>query len=390
MSNLDVLLNLIKNSIWNEQCNIDRTVNEEILEELKVHSVIAIPQKSIGVASSCKKIEDEWNSYDMQSMTNFGRVMYEQQEMINLLERYNIQPIILKGISAAMYYPYPVLRTMGDVDFIVKPNEFETARKILLEAGYEEDKGYHKRHIGFAHNGIRFELHRYFSMGGEKGNSAIDQIIKDAFSMSTKHTLDSFYWYSFDANTNGLILLEHLRQHIGGGIGFRHLIDWMMFVNAHLDDSNWDEFKLLTDKCGITTFAINMTAACEQYLGLQHNRTWAQTADTELCKEIINFIFQKGNLGHKKTEDSSRYISALNLNGKGILQALEYEQKSGLIHWHAAKKYKILKPFAWIYGICHHIKMLKQDGENLISLKNGFAKSKEQKSLVEKIIGKYE
>ena len=36
-----------------------------------------------------------------------------------LFENNNIPLVILKGTAAAMYYPKPQLRTMGDIDFLV-------------------------------------------------------------------------------------------------------------------------------------------------------------------------------------------------------------------------------------------------------------------------------
>lgn len=39
---------------------------------------------------------------------------------------------------------------------------------------------------------------------------------------------------------NGLVLLAHVNQHLGSGLGLRQILDWQMFVDAHLTDELWE------------------------------------------------------------------------------------------------------------------------------------------------------
>ncbi len=48
---------------------------------------------------------------------------------------------IWKGIAAAAAYSEPELRTMGDVDELVPAEDMQTARNVLLRAGYEPENG---------------------------------------------------------------------------------------------------------------------------------------------------------------------------------------------------------------------------------------------------------
>ena len=44
--------------------------------------------------------------------------------------------VILKGCASAMYYPDPFMRTLGDVDFLVRPEDADRADKLLCENGF--------------------------------------------------------------------------------------------------------------------------------------------------------------------------------------------------------------------------------------------------------------
>lgn len=54
------------------------------------------------------------------------------------LEGEGQQPLILKGLALShLFYPHPALRTMGDVDILVPPEEFTAARAALERLGWK-------------------------------------------------------------------------------------------------------------------------------------------------------------------------------------------------------------------------------------------------------------
>ena len=67
----------------------------------------------------------------------------KRKEALALLERTlrdnDIDFFLVKGHVVAEYYPLPALRTMGDVDVVVHPEDRERVRDILLELGFTTD-----------------------------------------------------------------------------------------------------------------------------------------------------------------------------------------------------------------------------------------------------------
>ena len=61
----------------------------------------------------------QWRQVDAICIGNNIRYLHAQNELIELFKAHNIPLSILKGTAAAVYYPDPILRMMGDIDFIV-------------------------------------------------------------------------------------------------------------------------------------------------------------------------------------------------------------------------------------------------------------------------------
>ena len=57
--------------------------------------------------------------------------MHGQQKLLQLLDENHIDCVILKGSAAALSYPQPILRVMGDVDFLVRKVDYEKTADLL-------------------------------------------------------------------------------------------------------------------------------------------------------------------------------------------------------------------------------------------------------------------
>ena len=92
---------------------------EPVFEEMQLQTVAALPYHVLPDDAV------QWRSYCLRQQGQFARVKYAQNQLISLLEGSHIPCVIQKGAAAAMYYPYPNFRTMGDVDFLVKRRDLK-------------------------------------------------------------------------------------------------------------------------------------------------------------------------------------------------------------------------------------------------------------------------
>lgn len=343
-----VLLDAIKASLFGNVFTYpDDTDWEEVIKEAKLQTVL-------GLISSVIPVHDESIA---RGKAYYMQLLHEQEKLLKLLEVNNISCVILKGCAAAIYYPKPYLRSMGDVDFLVRHDQFEDAMKLMESNGYVciEGKGEDgrlkegARHLGYEKNGIEFELHHHFSSPGYD----IDDILEKAIDKREYRNLNGYSFPVLPEIENGLVLLGHINQHLTlDNLGLRQIIDWEMYCNAVLNGEKYEnDFKPIADEFGLWKLADNVTRMCEKHLGLPKTRVESQN---DLIKDIIEddlieSLLDSGNFGRKLVANSGDRISSVSsaIKKKGLYS---YFQDNGLETWKLCKEYPVFKPIAFIYG----------------------------------------
>ncbi|MBR1814967.1 MAG: nucleotidyltransferase family protein [Lachnospiraceae bacterium] len=313
---------------------------EPIFEEMKQQTVAALPGEWLPSHIDAPS----WRLFCMSSQAQWVRVLHAQDELLQLLEANDIPCVILKGAAAAMAYPRPTLRTMGDVDFLVKRPDFEKAAALLEENGYvlTHEKDLVSHHYGYAKNHIHFELHRRIPLVSETDETWMSRF-EEGIDAREWHEIEGYRFPTLPVTLNGLVLMLHIDQHLRSGLGLRQIIDWMMYAHT-LPEDKWKELQPLLKEAGVDKLARTTTVLCQKYLGL---RKMVDEDDSLPVDELLAYILEKGNFGRKAGLDGR--ISGFSLSVAAEGGFLKRLQAGGLSRWKAARKNKVLRPFAWIY-----------------------------------------
>ncbi len=308
-------------------------------EWLKKHAVIDLPL---------------YNVWRMQCAVHKGRwaqIMLAQEELIRLLEKNNIACVIIKGSAAGMAYPQPFLRTMGDVDFMVKRRDYDKAAKLLEENGYSlvKEKKNADYHYEYMKGGVLFELHRRLSIISDS-DEAMLSLFEQGIDNRESRNIEQFAFPVLPPELNGLVLIFHMNQHLRSGLGLRQIIDWMMYLN---ENDGIHKLHPYLKKIGMERFANVVTAMCQRYLGL---RPFVQEYSDYPCEELMQYILEKGNFGKKSAKEGK--ISSVFLDMSNPVRIFRRLQTGGLYRWEAAKHYRVLRILAWVYQIGFIIKKL--------------------------------
>lgn len=366
------ILNLLISAIWDLSVP-EKEISDDMYQELRYHAIATLFASKLNEYKMSESLRSKWRNHILQAIAYYTNYMHVQ----NALE-ITVPYVILKGTSAAQYYKYPMLRSMGDIDIITNHNDYKSACEMLLCSDYKEILNHpeteYERHRLFSKNGIIVEIHSYFSMLNDpkKAEFFDNQIICN---INSTHVLPD--------EINGLVLLEHINQHMEEGLGLRQIIDWMMFVDKCLPDDSCSSFLELTEKTGLYNLAIITTRMCELFLGLSH-RKWCENADDNLCKELLDYIFSCGNFGKKKTSESDigQKIFARARSPRAIIKLL---QERGLINWKLLHKYQLLRPFAWLYQIYRYLRKGFGRDKAVIKLKSEYEAAKRRNALFDEL-----
>lgn len=368
------MFNILRASLFTND-DIRITDWESVFDEMKKQTVAALPGQWLSLHLDAAP----WNIYCLKQRRRWIRVMHGQDQLLQLLEENGIPCVIIKGAAAAMYYPDPTLRTMGDVDFLVKRCDFEKAAVLLETNGYAlaHEKKPEQHHYNYSRNGITFELHRRIPVVAESDERWM-AFFENGIDGREWQETEGHRFPVFPPLLNGMVLIFHINQHLRTGLGLRQVIDWMMYVHT-LSPEKWKELQPLLKRTGTEKLARTVTLMCQRYLGLEKV---VEEDDSLPVNDLMEYILEKGNFGHKAGLKGKIAMVSLLTETGGFFARL---QKGGLLRWKAAQKYEVLRPFAWIYQICRIMGILIENGISPAETIKSSRKSHGQRHLIESL-----
>lgn len=352
----DHVLAMLRSALWGEErfpYQIPRDVElGDIIQELKNQTVQFLVVDLLIRENPGKA--DSYLAASAQSAIRWYSILDLQQEICQQLSDEGIACVVVKGAAAALYYPQPNGRLIGDIDLLVKPEDFEKACQIVAQGA--DFLCQNERHTEYRRDGITVEVHRSFStLPDPRKKELSDRRIFGAIDAAEILSLEDYSFPGLPPVEHGLVLLEHISIHLEEGLGLRQILDWMVFADKVLDHRFWqDEFAPLLWEVGLETLAITVTRMCQMYLGLRTDITWCLGADETLCRQLMEHVLKQGNFGRKLQDGANRAVSVLGSLKDlgaffGILQA------RGCDNWKALERFPILKPFAWLYQLIRYI-----------------------------------
>lgn len=351
-----VILNLLANSLFHANRPVMLDVDwNEVYRESRQQTVSILTYSSLPEKIKENELVQKWREQVMYMLSNNVYFNYEHIDLNQIMESANIPYVILKGSVSASYYPNPLMRIMGDVDFLINKNDIKKVDLLLKQNGFVFVPSNHECEMAYHRQKSIWELHWEVNgipdgKIGDKIHEFMSNIIESAVIAST----DSGCYFQPSQFHHGLIMLLHIARHmITGGIGLRHLCDWAVFVEA-IQDNFLELFESKLKEIGMWRFAQLLTQLSVVYLG-STPQPWMGEIDKDLLNKLMHDIFEGGNFGHKKLQrsDEAKFITnrkkgTVNNDSvfkQSILSANEIVRR----HWNFVDKVPFLLPFGWIF-----------------------------------------
>lgn len=285
-------------------------------------------------------------------------VQHAHREINDLLQKNAVSYTILKGCAASRYYPVPIRRNLGDVDFLVNESEITKVDCLLRESGYVLI-GKSDHHWEYKKVNIVFELH-WIVNGipegdvGTRTKQYLSNIVEESSFVSGMQMPSHFH--------HGIVLLLHMARHMtSSGMGLRHLCDWAMFVNSV------ENFAALFETClrdiGLWEYAQLMTAVSYR-IGLPR-QDWVKEFPNDLIESTLSDILDAGNFGSNNSRAHEAWLvtnrEATGLSKGNLIQRIIHKYNSVTkMNWPISKSIPLLLPIGWfVFGIKDVIRVLK-------------------------------
>lgn len=350
------LLNLLSHTLFGAPLDIPDAVDwQEVYNESVLQSVSLLAFSDIQCEWLPEEVAAEWEENVNQVLINNVRVDMEHAQMHNILSSVNIPYVTLKGNVSASYYPDPMLRLMGDVDFLIDKKNIGKADLLLRKCGLELQPINHECERAY-HKGLSiWELHwEVNGIPGGKIGESIHGYLSDMIGSAKEVSSINGTYMAPTAFHHGLVMLLHVARHmITGGIGLRHLCDWAVYVER-IGDVFPDLFEEKLKDVGLWRFAQLLTQLSVRYLGSTPQK-WMGEPEDELLDALKEDVFASGNFGKKDRNraDEAKFITSSKKGGvnndsdlkQAILSANEIVRK----HWRFAEKIPIVYPAGWAF-----------------------------------------
>lgn len=301
------------------------------------------------VYQKCFKLARQFTACNM-------RTEFAQAELVGELEKIGCPYVILKGETAATYYPVPELRQLGDVDFLVPLEYTETVKEHMVALGYRHSWEPGDYHQVLEKTGACLEMHMEVAGMPEGKTRGLVQAYLDSLYADSRLLDRGFGPFRAPGPAHhGLVLILHMQHHIVSlGMGLRHIMDWACFVDQTADEPFWQDSLLpLLKQVGLLRFTAVMTKMASVYLDSRCPQ-WAEAVEEKLCRDLMEDILSGGNFG-RKDSDRARSIDMLpdyekNEKKTGKLKLLYRTLYGSVVHQHPELKNKPVSAFFHMAG----------------------------------------
>ena len=234
------------------------------------------------------------NAY-MQAIFADSQQEYIRMQLHSALRQADVCHVFLKGADLKYCYPVPALRTMSDMDILVKTRDYPKIDAVCEKLGgksYDGDGN-----------------HRNFYFPGKVCVEFHPNLVHPGIPFGTEMNPGwQFVTPEGDMTPEGKYLhaMSHLVGHFAaGGVGVRFVLDIWMLQNRAKDAIDKDYVNQKLKEYGLLEFAKNIEALAEYWFG--------QGACTPVLQELGAYIFNSGSHGSTELEQ----LNALSLSAGG-------------------------------------------------------------------------
>ncbi len=222
----------------------------------------------------------------------------------NILSAKGINYATIKGQIVASYYPTPLLRLSGDIDFYLSHEKFEVGLNVI-KTGWGVDAEIHgsEKHADFRYGGNIYEAHFVLTdlLGKERNEYFRNAVDSDE---GTAVIIDGHEIRTLTPTLHVLYVFLHLWYHLMAlGVGLRQFCDLAVMMRGNFNEShnvNLDELRAHLKVLGMERVWKACGSILVDCLGLLEEEVgYCLTGtDRKYGKRIFDIVMYRGNMGH--------------------------------------------------------------------------------------------
>lgn len=243
---------------------------------------------------------DLLNRLKHHHQTSTARTLQMQMAVtgvLNILQRENIHPFLLKGIALAhQVYANPALRPMLDIDLLFEDGQEKKARLLLLENGAKELYASESKHTmglwqhipPLTFKGVTLELHSHIQAAYDHGYIPLEQLTASPLTVQ----VNGVECRTLNATMQLYHLLVHIHKHaVSGYSRLIWLADLHWYIRKYNGAVRWDQLLNMAETARLKDIFLSYLGIVRHLLKTEMPIPAADESQTsafvKLCRKIV-------------------------------------------------------------------------------------------------------
>lgn len=273
-------------------------------------------------------------------------------EIEEAFEKASIKLVFFKGAQLRELYPVPELRTMGDMDCLIRREDRAMAHTLMEQLEFQCES--HREPVWVYRRGVVvIEMHT--QMGENSMSNGFDY--QSFFSHAIEHCGGEDGRFYLEREYLFVYLMYHIAKHLSStGAGVRMIADIGVFLHNYRNQLDWDKVEKMLCQSQLWGTALAVYGLCQRWFGVK-TPVFVPVSE-KVLDELETYIVAGGTFGFE-THDTGDLYRRRAIQDKGGLSGWKFQFNMMMQYlfpsndvlaryFGPAERHRWLVPVAWV------------------------------------------
>ncbi len=313
---LKQMFELVKAALKGEKANIDFISDSNFYNIAQENGISGLIFPALDPNQVPESIFQDFQKDFYEYLAKDSKQMSVVKRIKNLLNENQITHIFLKGTYLKSLYPDSYMRSMGDIDVLVKAEDLTKVHQIFESDKIKLVSTSPNHDIFNAGRGVCIEVHPKLD---SEFNGKYKGLFADVWKWAKPLTT---YQYQFQPEYHLVYLFYHSAKHISGsGIGFRSILDLGLLVEK--EELNLHIVNELLKESNLENFSKVMLWFSQYYFGFKKTKDLVgdYQPDEDFILAFTKYLCKSGIHGTGKNFNTNVSIFGVKANQHKSIRA---------------------------------------------------------------------
>lgn len=299
------------------------------------------------------------------------------EQLSEFLAQERIDHLFLKGYILRELFPVPELRTFGDIDLVIRPEDRTRCHEKMLEWGYAVKADWEPVY-SYTRGDEYYEIHTQIMEVDVSERADYRGYFQQLWDHAVP--MGAFRW-QLAPEYHFLYMLTHIAKHVvGSGAGIRMYLDVAVFAQHHARSLAWDWVRAELKAMELTGFANTVLTLVEENLGVP-SPIGLYPLEEETKAEFLELTMRGGIFGRSGQDSGINSLKQNVRSGKEISRTGTLVRRLFPAAQSIQSRYTYLQDKPWLLPAAWVHRLVKtRDGwaSHTLEAKNILAADKEE------------